>query len=215
MQMIRFGDHVGVRYNVKKHSDPFEIYNVVKDPKQTTDLATERLDLQKKMHEEVIRLRRPDAKARRPYDNELVPALASVTSEPGVSYSTFTDTTPWLVKLDDLAAGESKHAPSLEEITATADESILVTGFLEVPADGSYSFKLATDGLALLRIHNATVIDAGYQTPKDKISESIKLKAGKHPFRLYRKDSGKAFKLQMKAPQKEGFSTIPASILSH
>ncbi len=216
MQMIRFGDHVGVRYNIRKHADPFEIYDIVKDPKQTNNLASKRPNLQKRMHEEVLRLRRPDLKARRPYDQEFVPALTSVTSEPGVSYSTYQNSTPWLVKLDDLKAGEPNHAAaSLEEITAPAGESILVTGFLEVPVDGTYTFNLATDGHALLRIHHATVIDAGYKTSNGSITESIKLKAGKHPFRLYRKDSGKAFKLQMKTDSKEVFAPLPASMLSH
>jgi arylsulfatase A-like enzyme len=40
MQAIRVGDFVGVRYGVKSHSDPFEIYNVVTDPKETTDVAS-------------------------------------------------------------------------------------------------------------------------------------------------------------------------------
>lgn len=39
MQLIRMNDLVGVRYDIKSADDDFEIYNVVKDPKQTKNLA--------------------------------------------------------------------------------------------------------------------------------------------------------------------------------
>ena len=63
---------------------------------------------------------------------------------------------------------------------------MLITGFLHVPIDGVYTLTLATDTGAVLRLHEATVIDAdfGYTGGKE-ISESIRLKAGKHPIRLY------------------------------
>src|SRR5699024_4630544 len=38
MQLIRLGDHVGVRYDVRSADDPFEIYDVLADPKQEHDL---------------------------------------------------------------------------------------------------------------------------------------------------------------------------------
>ena len=92
---------------------------------------------------------------------------------------------------------------------------ILITGHIEVPADDNYKFHITTDGQALLRIHNATVIDAGFTPPKNSSSASIKLKAGKHPFRLYRKDSGENFSLKREIHPKEVLSTIPAKMLSH
>ena len=39
MQMISIDNLVGVRYNVQAHSDDFEIYDVMKDPGQKTNLA--------------------------------------------------------------------------------------------------------------------------------------------------------------------------------
>ncbi len=38
MQLIRMGNYVGVRYNVKSSGDNFEIYNVVTDPQQRNNL---------------------------------------------------------------------------------------------------------------------------------------------------------------------------------
>ena len=215
MQMIRFGDYVGVRYHVKKHEDPFEIYNIAKDPKQSKNLATDRPDLQQKMHDEVLRLRRPTPKAPRPYDEELVPALSSVSSKPGVSYSFHQDSTPWLVRLDDLDGRETSSVENLEEVKIPEGHSALITGFIDIPKDGNYTFKIATDGLALLRIHNATLIDAGFKNPNKEISRSIRLKKGKHPFRLYRKDSGASFQLKMANASNKEASLIPSSMLSH
>ena len=53
---------------------------------------------------------------------------------------------------------------------------------LVAPADGDYTFYLSTDTGALLRIHDATVIDADYGYVGGKeVSGMIKLKAGLHP----------------------------------
>ena len=56
----------------------------------------------------------------------------------------------------------------------------------EVPTDGEYTFAVTSSSKALLRIHNATVIDAGYDyfanSPK---RGRVRLAAGLHPFRLY------------------------------
>ncbi len=215
MQMIRFGDHVGVRYNVKKHAEPFEIYNVSKDPKQTTNLAAQMPNLQKKMHQEVLRLRRPDPKAPRPYDYQFVPALSSLDSKPGVTWATYRSMAPWLTTGDKLPTINTGISKTFAEIPGAPGESILISGYLEVPSDDTYTFHLATDGQALLRIHNATVIDAGFTSPKKPVLGAIKLKAGKHPFRLYRKDSGKNFSLKRENHPKEVLSDFPATMLSH
>lgn len=215
MQMIRFGDHVGVRYNVRRHAEPFEIYNVRIDPKQTENLASKLPDLQKKMHDKVLRLRRPHPKAPRPYDYQFVPALPSTNSKPGITWASFEDNAPWLSKLDGLKSGTTRTSENFEGVQPLPGVPILITGYIEVPADDTYKFHITTDGQALLRIHNATVIDAGFKTPKNSISASIKLKAGKHPFRLYRKDSGENFSLKRENHPKEVLSTIPAKMLSH
>ncbi len=63
---------------------------------------------------------------------------------------------------------------------------IAFSGYIQVPADGEYTFHLTTDTGAVLRIHEATVIDAdrGYQAGSE-VSGTIRLRAGKHPFRLF------------------------------
>jgi hypothetical protein len=56
---------------------------------------------------------------------------------------------------------------------------------LNVPADGDYTFHLAADTGAVLRLHEATLIDAdhGYTGGTEKMA-TIRLQAGLHPFQL-------------------------------
>ena len=62
----------------------------------------------------------------------------------------------------------------------------LLNAVLEQDQAGEYTFYLRTDTGALLRIHDATLIDAdfGYSAGQE-VSGSIRLQAGLHPFRLY------------------------------
>ena len=39
MQALCIGDYVGVRYNILAHSDNFEIYNALTDPKEARNLG--------------------------------------------------------------------------------------------------------------------------------------------------------------------------------
>jgi hypothetical protein len=72
--------------------------------------------------------------------------------------------------------------------------AVVFTGYLKAPADGEYSFSLTADSGAVMRIHDANIIDAdfGYESGSE-ISGSVRLEAGLHPFRLnYLKSGGKA-----------------------
>lgn len=188
MQVIRFGDMLGVRYNIQAQSDNFEIYNVVSDPKETTNLAASNAQLQQQMKDAVLRLRRPDASAPRPYDNELIPPLTPAATQPGIEWKSFAQAFPWTPELTALtpSASGSAATPGVGVRPRDNDFALLFTGYLQIPADGSYTFYLNSDARAFLRIHDAQVIDEdfGYPAGTDR-SGSIQLKAGKHPFRLY------------------------------
>jgi hypothetical protein len=76
--------------------------------------------------------------------------------------------------------------PDFSGRSKDTDFGIFYTGFIKAPADGSYTFSLMTDSGALLRLHEATLIDADFgHEPGKEVSASILLKAGKHPLRLY------------------------------
>jgi len=210
MQAIRIGDYVGLRYDIKSHADPFEIYQVTVDPKEATNLAP-RVDdvgrvpppggpgmaaLEQQMKALVLQVRRPDSGAPRPYDNELVPASPVASVVKGVEWKAYEGVYPWVPDLETLPSVASGTAdqPDLQKRTRENNIGLLFTGFLDVPQDGMYTFYLSADTGALLRIRDATVIDAdfGYTAGKE-LSGAIRLQAGLHPFRLYyaRRDTGK------------------------
>ena len=190
MQAIRVGDYIGVRYNVLSHSDPFEIYNIVKDPQEITDLGgkPDFAALQQRMKDTVLQERRPDPAAKRPYDAEFVPAANPGKTAEGVEWKMWKGAFPWVPRIAERAADAHGvvSAPSLSQVHADGAAAFLFSGYIEVPADGAYEFHLTANTGALLRIHDATVIDAdaGYHGGTE-LSGTAQLHAGRHPFRLY------------------------------
>lgn len=188
MQTLRLGDYVGVRYNVASQADNFEIYDVVDDPQELVNLAPSQTGLQQLFKDTVLRLRRPDSDAARPYDSDPVPPSNPSPVTHGVQWSAYEGEFPWVPKLDAYAPSSSGTAarPDLAVRPRDNDIGILFSGYIQAPADGDYTFYVKSDRGALLRIHQATVVDGdfGHNDGSEK-SGTIKLKAGRHPFRLY------------------------------
>ena len=223
MQLIRVGDFVGVRYSVTSPTAPFEIYNVVKDPQESTDLANagaEFTTLQQQMQDAVRSVRRPDTEARRPYDGEPQPAVKPADTEPGVAWSALELAAPWVPRLDDMtpSAQGTLPRPDLKIAPRRNDVAILYSGYVEVPEDDEYRFSVSTDTGALLRIGGATVIDAdfGYQ-PGRGTSGAVRLQAGRHPFRLYymRHEAGEPQLTLQWSRAGRPAQDIPAAAFSH
>lgn len=223
MQAIRLGDFIGVRYNVRSAGDPFEIFNIVSDPQESTDLAgsnAKMASLQGRLQDEALWLRRPNATAPRPYDDALLPDVKRSRALPGIEWRAFEMASPWVPRLDDMqpSARGVADCPSTSVCPRTNDLALFFTGSIEAPQDGEYSFYVDTDGGALLRIHEATVIDADYgHAPGTEASGTVRLKAGMHPFRLYyaRRASGQprlSFRWSYDTqPKRE----IPAAAFTH
>ncbi|GEO07457.1 N-acetylgalactosamine-6-sulfatase [Adhaeribacter aerolatus] len=218
MQLIRLGDNVGVRYDIKSQADDFEIYNVVKDLQQANNLAKNAgmAALQQQMKDKILQVRRPDAEAKRPYDAELVPGIAEQKIKAGLSWKAFTGNYPWLPEVATLKPVTKGQARQVDVKAAKApDNSVLFfEGYLRVPTDGAYTFYVDAAAGSLLRIHEATVIDADYSFTKgQEAAGKILLKAGLHPFRFYtKKAAGKVlFNFQWEGP---GISkqAIPATV---
>ncbi|BCU77280.1 sulfatase-like hydrolase/transferase [Luteolibacter sp. LG18] len=188
MQMVRIGDYVGVRYAIPAQLNDFEIYNVVTDPKESNNLAVGMTDLQQQMKDKVLRMRRPDSSAARPYDSQQVPSLHTGSVTTGLEWKAYTNVwSGWLPDFSSLtpASSGTSSVPDVSLRTGDSNVGLLFSGYLNVPADGTYTFYLNADTRAFLRIHDASVIDAdsGYTGGTEK-SASINLKAGRHPFRL-------------------------------
>jgi arylsulfatase A-like enzyme len=191
MQAIRLGDMMGVRYDIKSHADDFEIYNVVTDPKETTNLAGASPALQAAMKARVLQMRVTSTPAPRPYDNEFVPALdaralpAAFTQ--GLDYNFYAGSFPWVPDIATLTPASTGHAATIDAapLEPATSGALHYTGYMEVPADGEYTFHVLANSGATLRIHDATVLDAdyGYQGDSERTG-TIKLKAGLHPLKL-------------------------------
>jgi arylsulfatase A-like enzyme len=220
MQAIRIGDFQGVRYNVQSHSDDFEIYNVAQDKSERIKLNGQNQTLQQQMKDAVLQLRRPDADAIRPYDKEFVPADHVRETIPGVVWQFFKGPFPWIPEMRGLRSNSSGMfvRPKVSVSPVTNNFGLLFTGLIEAPTDGDYNFSMTTDTGALLRIHEATVIDEDFNyKPNTEKSGTIRLKAGKHAFRLYyiRRDQGQpALQLSWSGPGFEN-QLIPDRAFSH
>jgi len=189
MQVIRFGDTLGVRYDIKSQQDNFEIYNVVEDPQETTNLAGNAgMDvLQHMMKERVLQIRQPNLSAPRPYDNELVAAINKSNTKAGVMWKTYQGNYPWIPDVTTLRAKASGVVgrPSLT-VSPVSEGVLFFDGYLKVPEDGAYTFYVSAKAGAFLRIHDSPIVDEDFEyTGGTERRGTIRLMAGLHPFRLY------------------------------
>jgi len=232
MQTIRQGDLVAVRYDIKTAQDDFEIYNAVTDPKEANNLAAkakntpEMQALQTHFKSLALQSRRPEPDTRRPYDNALVPSVtfvSSVPSVPGLAWRYYEGPFPWTPDTANLTPQKTGTTPdvqlsALQPFSPSAlspNAAIVFQGYLNAPADGDYIFALATDTGALLRLHQATIIDADYAyKPNATRTASIHLKAGLHPITLTYHTDGKrppALSLAWQTPGAAKPQPIPAT----
>lgn len=187
MQLMRLGDYIGVRYSIQSHTDDFEIYNVVKDPKQSKNLASSMPQLQQQFKDRVLQLRMPDEDAKRPYDKNMIPGLKQMPLQKGVVWKEFKGDYEWVPQTVRLQPARMGLMPKEELFNMQHSNASVITyeGIIRVPGDDEYSFFINTNGKAFLRIHDASVIDADYNyQPGSEKEGKIRLKAGLHPFKL-------------------------------
>jgi arylsulfatase A-like enzyme len=190
MQIVRLGDYLGVRYDIKTASDDFEIYDVAADSLEAHNLAgqPEFYELQREMKDHVVRQRMPSSTAKRPYDSAPAPALGAVQQQAGVRWLTYAGDWPWLPKFDTMtpsAVGDAR-LPALSEVPIGKNHGVLFRGLLNVPATAEYTFYVTSDGPSFLRIHDCQVADGDFGHTAGATAEGrILLAKGLHPFRLY------------------------------
>jgi arylsulfatase A-like enzyme len=211
MQMLRAGDFVGVRQNIQSHGDDFEIYDVAKDPGQRRNLARSMGDLQKRFKDRVLQIRRPNSTAPRTYmDSLAIPAVApSSATVPGLEMQVIPNAVPWPVA-SLTAKQESRSmvgAPHSAEPAIGTAYGLIFSGWLKVPNEGSYAFSLPDGCRAILKLHEATVLD----TDRGDGSNTVKLAAGFHPlfFSAAMKENSPAPELRWAAEGKEA-APVPA-----
>ncbi|HWH69665.1 MAG TPA: sulfatase-like hydrolase/transferase, partial [Candidatus Sulfotelmatobacter sp.] len=195
MQVLRQGNYQAVRYNVTSATDDFEIYDVVADPQQTNNLASQPAfaALQQQVKARVLQVRRPDAGAPRPYDQAAVPAATNSAVKSGrLAFAVFQGNWPWVPEFAALSPLRGGQVAGLDLSVRPCEENfgIAFSGFLTVLAEGDYTFYLKSDSGALFRVHEATVIDDDFRHTGAEVSGTIRLQAGRHPFRLYYRHGG-------------------------
>ncbi len=196
MQVVSVDGLKGIRYDIKSAADDFEIYDVKKDPKESTNLAKnpEFKGLQEKMKARALQARMPDSSAPRPYDSALVPPAAKVSAtSPGVSWSLFEGTWPWMPDFRTLSpdkAGKSS-AIDLSMNPGEGPFGVSFEGVFQAPSDGEYTFDITADGGAMMFLHDIRVIDEPKTLTDTPLTGRVRLKAGPHPLRLlYRHTTG-------------------------
>lgn len=185
MQVLFHGGYKGVRQNIQDPQQDFEIYEVNGDPGERRNLASSSAEfraLNARMKERVLQLRRVESSSKRPYDSLAVPAarIDSDALRPGLQWQVFKGETPWVPAAVKGSADATLYSKTLSpEIPAGATS--ISHGYLKVPETGDYTFALKSNGKAVIRIHEAVLIDADYGYTGEQRETTIRLAAGHHP----------------------------------
>ncbi|WDQ15064.1 sulfatase-like hydrolase/transferase [Rhodopirellula sp. P2] len=212
MQAIFLEGYKGVRHNIQSHSDPFQIYDVANDPGEANNLAgtsAEMDALQQRMHDRVLQVRSINASAPRPYDQAPIPADDSLDADApmAVSYSPTETAVVSRLNASDSTVVDIQKLDVDEALRTAGKGNVRVQSVLNVAKTGRYELRLTATGDAVLRLHDAALIDTTGQS-KTEASVEVILEAGTHPVdmivRLAGNDSVPALELNElpDAPQK-------------
>lgn len=193
MQVVYLDGFKGVRYNIQSYTDDFRIYDTQVDPEELNNLDGSSdyfNNLQETMKEKALQMRHSNSEAVRPYDSIPVPPV-NISNEPvgGLSYQRFDLTVPWTPDIASLDAdpSDSGFCDDLSMVSKLDKKNCVLAfkGYLNVPATGEYKFNFRSDGKAVIRLHEACLIDADKPySSGDIISGNIILAEGLHPFSL-------------------------------
>ena len=181
-QVIFLDGYKGVRRNLTKAKKAFEIYDVVLDPVEEQNLAgsSPRFEeLERRMQERVLQIRRPLATAKRPYDGLWIPAVTNRETELGLKAQFLAGDFPWVPRLQ---RGETVPVGGLT-FEAPAKGVVHFFGYLKVEKEGEYRF-LTDDTEMVLHLHDILVLDTDNGEAKvGKVQRVLKLARGLHPIR--------------------------------
>ncbi|GGX95296.1 family 16 glycoside hydrolase [Streptomyces fructofermentans] len=145
--------------------------------------------------------------------------------EPGITLRVFDVQTP-LSKLCTLKPGQT---PNHDKLMPTVDWSSTAdfggfgdnfvseaSGYLDVPSNGTYTFRLTSDDGSRLAIDGETVIDHDGLHGAEPKDGAVQLSAGLHPLRIdhFERDGGQQLTLAWKPPGKDDFAVVPREALS-
>lgn len=204
MQLIRIKNLAGVRYDIKSADDNFEIYDAVKDPKETVNLALMPgyQKIQKEMKAKVLQCRIINSSALRPYDTALIPSMKVNYQWPKkFTWKFYHGNFDWVPNTDGLKVESNGRSVSIDKVPVKEKNGLIVyEGFIEIPSDGSFDFSFASSEKAFVRLHEAAMFDADYgYAPNTYLSYHTYLQKGIHPIKIFvlKKDGANPF-IQLK-----------------
>jgi len=214
MQAIRQGNLKAIRYNIQSAKDKFLVFDVIKDPSESTDLAGKPgIPSQAHWLAATARLHGTEPSAKRPYDALAITPLAQKTTTPGVLYRSQEGATPYATRISDSVSAEVASELATEAITGNTQFS----GFIKVKQGGKYHFSLTEGTKAVLHIHGILVLDTDSPEPAHT-ERKLNLKPGLHPFTLTVRTSGTAVEaplLWKKHSGEEKPTPIPSAAMFH
>lgn len=233
-QQIVFVDGLkGLRMGMKDADKDFMIFDTLKDPQESKDLAASKPELQARMKAIALSNRRASLPSRTVFDTALVPAVeAKGSPSPGLQWTLYEGDFPWVPDFRQMkrpAAGHGVTQVPSVRMNGPRKRGVELAGYVKVPADGAYTFYLSTDknkgSKAFVRLHGMELIDAdktyepGTEVSSDlgERKNPVYLKAGLHPIRIgYVGASGTASGLTLKW-EGPGVARqeIPAAAFSH
>lgn len=214
MQALFMDGYKGIRTDIKDPQADFEIYDVRADPSERKNLlgTDEKFSqLNQRLKERVLRIRRPDLQAARPYDKLPVPAMETPV-KPGISWKILEGSFPWVPRLDDSKAAKIQPASTLTS-TLPARSTSICRAFLKVSKEGNYEFHLVTKAKAVVKVHDANLIDADFGYQGDGRSASIRLSAGLHPLTIWATTQGESAEFSLEWTLDGNQMAIPAEAL--
>jgi len=185
MQTIRIGDLKALRYNIKSANQPFEVYNVVKDPNESTDLAGQPgIPDQQFWLDAVSRQHGKNLSAKRPYDSLAVAPVKAASSD-HFTLRCQASQSPYAAWLSSTTSGKKVTTLATDNTTGTCQ----FEGVFNAPKDGTYTFSMPKGVNGILYLHDILTLDT--DSPQPTVTTgAIKLKAGSHPFRLSIRNHG-------------------------
>ena len=191
-QAIFLDGYKGVRVDIQGHADDFEIYDLRADPRERKNLAgtsTALAELQQRMKDRVLQIRRPNASAPRPYDDHPVPSVEIADVIPGLRVDFFPGEFPYVPDMRGREPGATRVVSGLAETlapeTVSGPGAAQWHGWIRIDEPGEYTFRLRSGGGAFLRIHDAAIADGDFGVSPDQwVTGTVRLAEGYHPVRL-------------------------------
>ncbi|MCC9644749.1 arylsulfatase [Rhodopirellula sp. JC740] len=185
MQAIFMDGYKGVRHNIQSHEDAFEIYDLENDPGEANNLAgtsPKFVQLQQRMHDRVLQLRSVNESAQRPYDKEPIPSDDSLNADASMRVTYSPTKTRVVSRLDDSqSVNVDVDEIDVEQALRSAQQgNVRVQTVVSVEETGRYALHLTASSDAVLRLHDAALIDTTGQAETDVTVEAY-LEAGTHP----------------------------------